>query len=173
MFFESWEAIARVLITGTLSYIALIILLRASGKRTLSKMNMFDFIITVALGSAFATIVLSPDIMLAEGVAALALLIYLQYAVAWLSVRSKRFRGLVKGEPTLLFYQGSYLRYAMWRERITEEEIRASVRNNAVADMRNVRAVVLETDGSLTVVPASEYADASMLDDVQRPPGGG
>lgn len=161
MFFNSWADIARVLIIGTLSYISLVFLLRISGKRTLSKMNMFDFVITVALGSTFATIILSKDVALAEGVVALGLLILLQYIVAWISVRSKTFQQIVKGEPTLLFYNGEYLHKSMKAERISLEEVRFAARSEGIDDMASVGAVILETDGTFSVVPEIDPAGAN------------
>ena len=68
MFFDSWAGLLRVLVVGTLAYAALVLLLRVTGKRTLSKMNAFDLIVTVALGSTLATVLLSKDVALAEGV---------------------------------------------------------------------------------------------------------
>jgi hypothetical protein len=56
MFFESWSGLGRVLVVGVLAYGALVFVLRVSGKRTLSKMNAFDLIVTVALGSTIATV---------------------------------------------------------------------------------------------------------------------
>ncbi|HUU25622.1 MAG TPA: DUF421 domain-containing protein [Methyloceanibacter sp.] len=87
MFFDTWFGLLRVLVVGTLSYAALIALLRISGKRSLSKMNAFDLVVTVALGSTFATVILNNAIPLAEGVLALALLVFLQFVITWLSVR--------------------------------------------------------------------------------------
>ena len=85
MWFDSWSEILRVLIVGTVSYAALVGLLRVSGKRTLGQLNAFDFIITVALGSTLATILLSSDVAFFEGFAALALLAGLQFLIAWAS----------------------------------------------------------------------------------------
>jgi uncharacterized membrane protein YcaP (DUF421 family) len=85
---------------GVLAYAALV-LPRVSGKRTFSKMNAFDLVVTVALGSTLATILLSSDIALAEGVTAFVTLIGLQYLVAWLSCRSSMVSRLVKAEPRL------------------------------------------------------------------------
>ncbi|HXG82568.1 MAG TPA: hypothetical protein VNI84_00950 [Pyrinomonadaceae bacterium] len=51
MFFDDWFGLVRILIVGVLAYAALIFLLLASGKRTLSKWNAFDFVVTMALGS--------------------------------------------------------------------------------------------------------------------------
>ena len=101
MFFDGWTGLLRVLVVGTLAYAALVLLLRATGKRALSKMNAFDLVVTVALGSTLATVLLSKDVALAEGVLAFALLL-LQFAITWLSVRSEGVQGLVKAEPRLL-----------------------------------------------------------------------
>ncbi|MFN4128617.1 MAG: DUF421 domain-containing protein [Paracoccaceae bacterium] len=153
MFFDDWLGLLRVIVVGTAAYVALIVMLRGSGKRTLSKMNAFDLIVTVALGSTLATVLLNADVPLLEGVLALALLVCLQYAITWLSVRSIWFRNLIKAEPTLLVHDGRMLTDAMRKQRVTAEEIDAALRQSGVPDLASVRSVVLETDGSLTVVP--------------------
>ena len=152
MFFDSWWGIARTIIVGVLAYAALVLLLRVSGKRTLSKMNAFDLIVTVALGSTLATILLSKDVSLAEGVVAFALLISLQFVITWLSVRSPTVAHLVKVEPTLLVYQGSMLHDAMRRERVLATEIKAAIREQGIGSLDMVDALVLETDGSFSVI---------------------
>ena len=83
-----------------------LLLLRVSGKRTLTKMNAFDLVVTVALGSMLATVLLTRSVALAEGLTAFVLLIFLQFVLTWLSVRSRAVSRLVKSEPTLLVYQG-------------------------------------------------------------------
>jgi uncharacterized membrane protein YcaP (DUF421 family) len=153
MFFQDWAGLARTLIVGVLAYLALVFLLRIFGKRTLSKMNAFDLVVTVALGSTLATILLSKDVPLAEGVLGFALLIFLQFAITWLSVRSKAVSRLVKAEPAMLFYRGDFLWERMKAERVVEDEIQAALRTQGFASFGEVEAVVLETDGSFTVIP--------------------
>ncbi len=165
MFFNGWEGLGRTAVVGLIAYVGLIVLLRISGKRTLAKMNAFDLVVTVALGSLLATIVLSKDIALVEGVSALALLILFQFVVTWLSVRSGTIRRLVRGEPTLLLYRGEFLRDAMRSQRVTESEVRQAARSQGVSDL-NSHAVVLETDGSFSVLPAAEAVGTSAMDDV-------
>ncbi|MGK2923669.1 MAG: DUF421 domain-containing protein [Methyloceanibacter sp.] len=152
MFFDTWFGLLRVLVVGTLSYAALIALLRISGKRSLSKMNAFDLVVTVALGSTFATVILNNSIPLAEGVLALALLICLQFVITWLSVRFEPVQDLVKGEPTLLVRDGNYLMEAMRAQRVTKEEVEAALRENGTSEVSQAACVVLETDGSLSVI---------------------
>ena len=128
MFFDNFYGLIRVVIVGTFAYAALVLMLRVSGKRTLSKMNAFDFVVTIALGSTLATVLLTKDVALLEGLLAFALLIALQFAVAWLSVRSRRVRALVKAQPRLLVLRGEFLSEAMRAERYTEEEVHSAVR---------------------------------------------
>lgn len=112
MFFEDVAGIWRTLVVGACAYVLLIFLLRLTGKRTLSKMNAFDLVVTVALGSTLATILLSKDVPLAEGVTAFVLLAGAQFVVTWTSVRSKRFRTWIKAEPTTCSAPGRCLRTA-------------------------------------------------------------
>ncbi len=152
MVFDSWQGLVRVVIVGLAAYAALIVMLRTSGKRTLSKMNAFDLVVTVALGSTLSTVLLNRSVPLAEGVLALALLVYLQYVITWASVRSKWFQELIKSEPSLLVHDGAYLDGALKRQRVTREEVQAALRQNGKANLSEVSSIVLETDGTLSVL---------------------
>lgn len=156
LFFNSWNDLGRVLVLGILGYISLILLLRISGNRTLSKLNAFDFVITVALGSAFGAIILNKNVALAEGIMAFAVLIGMQYVVTWLTVRSDVVKGLIRGEPSLIYYNGEYLKDSMRRSRVIESEIEQSIRNHGYANLEHVGAVILETDGSFSIISESE-----------------
>ncbi|KRW66103.1 hypothetical protein AO741_12755 [Pseudomonas sp. TTU2014-105ASC] len=169
MFFSSGTMLIRTLVVGVLAYISLVLLLRLSGRRTLSKMNAFDLVVTVALGSTFATILLNRDVSLAEGVLALALLIGLQYAVTWSSVRAAWIRKLVTGEPALLFYRGGFLGDALRAARVTEDEVRAAVRSQGLAALDGIEAVVMETDGSFSVITDGPGDSRSTLAGVHVP----
>lgn len=150
--FGSWSGILRVLLVGTLAYVGLVLVLRITGKRTLSKMNSFDLVVTVALGSALSSTMLSTSRPLAEGLSGMTLLVLLQYVVTWLSVRSERVQHLVKAQPTILLHQGEWQRTTMKRERVTEEEVLAAMRNQGVRTVSKTTTVVIETDGSLSVL---------------------
>lgn len=152
MLFDTWQGLFCVLLVGIPAYAALVVLLRVSGKRTLSKMNAFDFVVTVALGSTLSAILTSSGVALAEGVLALALLIGLQYAVAWAATRYKAVDRLVKAEPVLLFHRGQFLNEAMRRERVTEGEVLSAIRESQIASLDEVEAVVLETSAEFSVV---------------------
>ncbi|MFN3514229.1 MAG: DUF421 domain-containing protein [Phenylobacterium sp.] len=152
MFFDGWSGPLRILIVGVAAYVALILMLRISGKRTLSKLNAFDFVVTVALGSTLASVITSDDLPLTQGVTALGLLVALQFVVTWSSVRWKALNRLVKSEPRLLLRAGEPLSQALRHERVTEDELLAAVRDRGGRDLSDAEAIVLESDGSLTAL---------------------
>ena len=165
MFFQSWSGIVRTIIVGSLAYAFLVLSLRISGKRTLAKLNAFDLVVTVALGSTLATILLSEDVALAEGATALVLLVVLQYVVAFLSVRAQGFAKAVRSEPTLLLRDGEMLPDAMRRSRVTKAELETVIRTEGQRGLDGIAAVILESDGSFSVVDGekkgkSPHADA-------------
>jgi len=162
-FFGGWQPVARILVVGTLAYAAMVILLRASRKRTLSQMNAFDFIITVALGASFGRILTAKSVALLEAVAAFSLLIFLQFVVSWLQVRSSGFSRLVTDSPTLLSYRGRILHEALARERITEGELRTALRQQGLGSLEQAEAVVLEPNGKFAVVKRDSAGDGAAL----------
>jgi uncharacterized membrane protein YcaP (DUF421 family) len=161
MFFNSWADIARTLIVGSLAYFGLLMILRISGKRTLSKMNAFDLIVTVALGSTLATALLSKQVSLSESLTAFATLVALQFIITWLSIKSSTIRNLVKAEPTLLYYDDHFIESALRQQRVTREEIYAAVRAQGIPRLEAVEAVVLETDGSFNVLSRPQTGETA------------
>lgn len=152
MLFQNWEGIARTVLVGILAYAALIVFLRLSGKRTLAKLNAFDLVVTVALGSTLSAILLQESVALAEGTVALGLLILMQFAATFFSVRSPTLAKWVRSEPALLVRNGQYCEAALKRERLTHDEIMSAVRSAGGHSIAHVDSLILESDGTLSTV---------------------
>lgn len=165
--FNNWSALIHTLTVGSLAYLILIVLLRISGKRTLSKWNAFDFIVTVAFGSILATLLLSQKTSLAQGILGFGLLVLLQFLISWLSVHSGVVQKLIKAEPALLLAQGEFQQDALKRERVTKGEVLAAIRASGLSAVEDVEAVVLETDGSFSVIEKLNGKSDSALRDVK------
>jgi uncharacterized membrane protein YcaP (DUF421 family) len=169
IFFDNWEGIVRTFFITVMAYVSMILFLRFSGKRTLTKMNAFDFIITVALGSALATIALNKNVPLAEGALVFFLFIFLQYSITWISVRVKAVKQIITSEPVLLLYKGELFDQVRISERITMEEIYFAARSKGIAALQDIDIIILETTGDITVIPRFQGAGTETLEDVKRP----
>ena len=166
--FENMNPFLETIIVGTVAYIAIIFMLRVSGKRTLAKWNSFDFVVTIAFGSVLASILLSTSDRFGKGIVAFALLVVFQYVITWISVRSSIIQKLIKSEPALLLYRGEMLHDVMKEERIAEGEILAALRTSGISAIEDADAVILETDGSFSVISNIDDSSGSALKDVRQ-----
>lgn len=169
IFFNNWAGILRVAVTTIFAYFTVIVILRISGKRTLAKMNAFDFVVTIALGSVLGAIILNKSIPLAEGILAIILLVLLQYGLTYLSARNENFKQLISNQPTLLFYKNNLLEDEMVKQRISREEINKAVREGGFHSFEGVEMIILETTGDLSVIGKKETSfDPALLQGVEN-----
>lgn len=152
MWFDDWQTIFQIILKAAIGFAAIVALVRLSGKRTLARFNAFDMVLVFTVGSILATMILDNGTSVAGGLAGLATIFFLQFAASFLSVRSASFRRIVKSDPTLLVYDGEYLRDAMRRVRVAEVEVQAALREQGVHDLADVKAMVLETEGRISVL---------------------
>ncbi|NND72028.1 MAG: DUF421 domain-containing protein [Rhodothermales bacterium] len=163
LFFDGFMPLLRIMVAVPIVYVAVIVFVRMSGKRTTGQMNGFDWIVTVAMGSLVASAISSRSVPLADGLFAIALMLLLQFLVTGAVRRSARLARLVKSEPRLLVRNGRCLPDALAAERMTEGEILSAVRGQGVASMDDVAAVVLETDATISVIPRTMHKNDSPL----------
>lgn len=166
LFFKNWESLYHIAVCALVSYLALFLFIRISGKRTLAKLNAFDFVVSVTLGSTLSSMILM-KVTVAEGSVALVVIILLQYLLAYLARESHTMEKVINSTPSLLFYNGAFIESAMKREMITEEEIYAEIRQYRIERIEDVRAVVMELNGEMTVVKKSDAGSKwTSLDDM-------
>ncbi len=166
MWFDTWADLGRTLFVGVAAYAVLVLVIRLSGKRTLSQLNAFDFIVTVALGSTLATILLSSDVSWTEGAFALILLAGLQFVLAWISSRAPAFRTVITARPAVVLWHGELRHETLRRNRLAESEVFQAVRSSGAGDLSSVAAVVLETNGKLSVISAQNLGNGSALENL-------
>ena len=148
-----------VLLSGLGIYTALLLLTRLTGLRSFSKMSSFDFAITVAFGSVIASTILAEDPPLLAGVAALAVLYGIQYAVSKTRRLFAVVEHVVDNEPLLVMAGETILSDHLDEARMTEDDLRSKLRLAGVSHPGQVLAVVFETTGDVSVVKTSDAVD--------------
>ncbi len=159
-----------IILTAICTYAVLITFTRIAGKRSFSKMSSFDFAMTVAVGSLLATTILSSSVSLLEGVIGLAIVYLLQISAAMLR-RFKWFKELIDNTPLLLMDGTEILYENLRKARVTEGDLRSKLREANVIELNEVRAVVFETTGDISVLHTDKVDDKLndwLLKDVKR-----
>lgn len=155
------QPIIRIVIVGFTAYIAIVLILRISGKRTLASMSAFDFVIAVAVGAVFGRTLTTKNLSISEALTAFILLAVLQFIFAYLEGKSKIFKKIFNTSPTLLYYDGEFIQKNLHKERLDESKIIGAARKKGFGSMDDVAAVILEIDATLSVIGKSREGKSS------------
>jgi len=166
--YDGYDGLVATLVKGVFAYVAIVLMLRWAGLRTLSKMNSYDFVVTIALGSVLASVIMSTQVSILEGLVGMGVLVTIQYGVTWIWSRWHDVHNAATAPPTLLLHRGVMLEAALQATRVTPAEVRAALRAAGMRDLAQAEAVVLEADGSLSVLPSGDQHGESTLEGVRR-----
>ena len=171
MFFEeTWlDIAARAVVLSLIGIVWVTLVIRMIGLRSLSKMTNFDFVVTVASGSLLAGAVQASEWpAFIQTLAALAALFGLQFVIAKLRQQSESFEQAIQNGPIFLMWEGKFIDNALETSRVAKDDIIAKLREANVLDMGQVRAVVLETTGDISVLHG-DHLDDDLVDGIDRP----
>ena len=168
MFFSGdiLDLVARGLVLAFIGLAWVVLLVRINGLRSLSKMTSFDFIMTVALGSLLAGASQADSWQkFAQPLVAMVGLFFAQFAAARLRKSSDTVEEVVQNTPVFLMRDGKFCEAAMDSTRTAKSDVLAKLREANAIDLSQVRAVVLETTGDVSVLHG-DHVDARVLDGV-------
>jgi len=144
-----------IIITAIGIYIALVILTRISGKRSFSKMSSFDFAMTVAIGSVMATVIITKAVSLQHGITGLISIYAIQMIVAF-ARQNSNIRKIIDNKPTLLMKNEEIFEDNLKKCNVTISDLKAKLREANVIQLSEVKAVVFESTGDISVLHGSD-----------------
>lgn len=160
-----YDAVLRGAILAAAALLWVVILSRVVGLRSFSKMTAFDFVATVATGSLLANAAVATDLAgFIQPMAAIAGLFLFQLILASMRQRSKRFRNLIDNRPTILMRNGVIDEAALRRTRVARDDVIAKMREANAGNFEEVRYVVLEATGDISVLHEEDVASELVAD---------
>jgi len=169
LFDITWNSVGLIAFSALGIYISVIVMTRICGKRSFSKMSSFDFAMTVAVGSIIATTVLSQSVSMLQGITGLVVVYLLQIGAALIR-RNKKVRRIMDNSPLLLMDGPTILEDNLRKARVTRGDLRSKLREANVTRLSQVKAVVFETTGDISVLHEKDDVelDVWLLKDVER-----
>jgi uncharacterized membrane protein YcaP (DUF421 family) len=149
----AWQIVVRV----TVIYLVLLLGFRLFGKREIGQFTLFDLVLVLLIANAVQPAMTGPDTSLLGGLLIIGTLLVVNFAVNWLEIRLPLFREAFVGEPTIIAQDGKWRTQAMRREGVSQREAEMALREHGVERVEDTRLVVLETDGSFSVVPREAW----------------
>ena len=144
-----WEFVLRAVAV----YVVVLVLVRLTGKRTVGQFTPFDLVLLILIGNAVQNGINGGDNSLTGAALMATTLIALNYAVAFVTSRSRRAERLVEGEPVVLARDGKVFDHVLRRELVSPSDFREALRMNSIEDVAEVELALLETNGHISVVP--------------------
>lgn len=139
-----------IVLSATAVFFLVWVVVRIVGKRELSEMAPFDFVILVVMGDLIAEAVIAEDTSVTGAVTAVATFGLLTIAMSWLSYRMPSRRAFFEGVPTLLVRDGELVTESMRAERVTHDDLLVAARQEGITDLDDIAWAVLEQDGSFS-----------------------
>lgn len=165
---EPFGPLVRGVVLTSIAVLWTVLLVRIVGLRSFSKMTSFDFVTTIATGSLIAQAGTRTDwTSFFQALAAIAGVFLIQYVLAFARQRSDKIQDLLKNRPVLLMEDGEFLEEAMFASRVSRSSVMEKLRAANVLDFSEVRAVVLETTGNISVIHGDDF-DRRLIEGVDR-----
>jgi uncharacterized membrane protein YcaP (DUF421 family) len=143
----------QLVIRSVVIYVILLVGLRLFGKREVGQFTLFDLVLVLLVANAVQPAITGPDTSLTGGLIITVSLFMVNFIVVKLRGMSPWFRRITEGQPTIVIRDGQFIRSAMEREGLSEEECMMALREHGFAKVEEVSLAVLETDGTISVVP--------------------
>ncbi len=144
---------AQLIIRSVVMYLVLLVGLRVSGKREVGQFTVFDLVLVLLVANALQPAMTGPDTSLTGGLIIAVTLFALNVAVARLRHGSPLIRGLTQGRATVIARDGHWIRSALRQEGLEWEDAVMALREHGLESVEGVALAVLETDGTISIVP--------------------
>lgn len=146
-------SIAEKIVRPLLVYAFLVLILRVGGRRELGQMNAFDLVVLLTISNTVQNAIIGNDNSLLGGLVGATTLVLINLLVVRFLYRHPKLDRKIEGEPVWLVRDGRIIEENLRREMVTEDELLAAVRRQGVSSIKECDQVILETSGTITVIP--------------------
>ena len=137
-------------------YLALLLLFKVAGRRSLSDITTFDLVLLMIIGKATQQGLLGDDFSVTNAILVIMTLITIDIVLSLLKRRYPRVDRLLDGSPTIIVEQGRPLKARIREARLREEDILLAARQGqGLASMAEIQYAILETNGRISIIPFS------------------
>jgi uncharacterized membrane protein YcaP (DUF421 family) len=148
--------LGHVLIRGIVGFLLMLILARLMGKRQITQVTYFDYIVGISIGSIAAELTFSPHIRMSNFILGMIIWAVIPIAISNLEMKSSRFRTLLEGKSTVLIKDGKILEKSLKKESLTVDEMMILLRKKNVFKLSDLQSAVMEKNGEITIMKKSE-----------------
>lgn len=158
---EIWEVLLRTILV----YFVVFVALRLMGKREIGKLSVFDLVISIMIAEGAVIVIENTKESVWIGLAPIALVVVLQIAMSWITLKNRKIRNWFEGTPSIIIRNGKLNREEMRKQRYSLDDLMLQLREYQITDIGEIDYAVLETTGKLSIVKHEDSrSDQDALD---------
>lgn len=159
-----WGELGIVAVRGLISLVTLFLLTKLLGKKQVSQLSLFDYVIGISIGNFAAEITINLEASLIYGMLAVAEFTIIAYLISILTMKSITLRRFFMGIPTVLIDKGQILEQGLKKVKFDINDLLEECRSNGYFDLNEIDYAVMEVNGQLSIMPKKEYKPVTMKD---------
>jgi len=169
-FFDiKWMEVLDVIIRALVSLTALFLVTKLLGKKQVSQLSLFDYVIGISIGNFAAEMTINTDSQYLNGLTAIIVFGIIAYLVSYLTMKSIKLRRFFIGTPTILIQNGKIIENNLKKSKFDINDLLEECRGNGYFDLNKIEYALLEANGKLSVLPKGEYSNVTIKDMKLKP----
>ncbi|KGX88992.1 DUF421 domain-containing protein [Pontibacillus litoralis] len=150
-----------IIVTRTFAtYFIILLIFRLMGKREIGELSIIDLVVFVMLAEIGVFSIEEPQDEFMHAVIPMVLLLFIQRGTAWISLKSRTFRTLVDGRPSVIIKKGNIDEEEMRKQRYNFDDLMMQLREQGVRSIGDVDFAILEPSGKLSVYEKKDDTDS-------------
>lgn len=160
----NWYEVGIVACRALISLGVLFLITKIIGKKQVSELSLFDYVISISIGNFAAEISMNIDVQLMNGIIAVLIFGFIAMVISILTMKSILLRRIVIGSPTILIENGKFVYKNLKRVKIDINDFLESARIKGYFDISNIKYALMEANGQISFLPKEEYVPATPKD---------
>lgn len=160
---KGMEDIFQAIFRTVVLYGVIILIFRLMGKREIGELSIIDIVVSIMMAELAVIAIERPEVPFVNALIPMFVLMIVQITTAYISLKSKRFRDLLEGEPVLIIKNGNIDEEAMRKQRYNFDDLMLQIRQKNIRDLADVEFAVLENSGKLSVITKEKEKDSLMV----------
>lgn len=160
----NWLEVGNVLMRGLLSLITLFLITKLLGKKQVSQLSLFDYVIGISIGNFAAEITTSVDVQIMNGIFAVLLFGFVAYAVSVLTMKSITLRRFFMGVPTVIIQNGKIIESNLKKVKFDINDLLEECRNNGYFNLDEIEYGIMEANGKVSILAKGENKPVTLKD---------
>ena len=158
------EEIGIVIIRSIISLTVLFGVTKLLGKKQVSQLSLFDYVIGISIGNFAAEITMNMETQFINGITAMIVFGLIAYLVSILTMKSIILRRFFMGTPTILIQKGKILEKNLKKVKFDVNELLEECRSEGYFDISEIEYALMESKGTLSILPKGEYKQINIKD---------